>query len=150
MFKGKKNNLTLPQPSASINNLLSFFFFNNLWKHSTSTRVSLRRYQRRYIAQQFSQEAQVQNLGPKNKNTNQQLAGICGSVKSDRHWYDFQDWINPVNNIEHAQKYFRLMKNIIRRQLLDDEKCNTRECRKENLLKKLSTPNFAEDTAEDL
>jgi len=61
-------------------------------------------------------------LGTKNKNTNQQLAGICGSVKSDRHWYDFQDWINPVNNIEHAQKYFRLMKNIIRRQLLDDEK----------------------------
>ena len=52
-------------------------------------------------------------MGPKNKNTNQQLAGICGSVKSDRHWYDFQDWINPVNNIEHAQKYFRLMKNII-------------------------------------
>ena len=110
----------------------------------------MRRYQRRYIAQQFSQEAQVQNLGPKNKNTNQQLAGICGSVKSDGHWYDFQDWINPMNNIEHAQKYFRLIKIIIRRQLLDDEKCNTRECRKENLLKKLSTPNFAEDTAEDL
>ena len=91
-------------------------------------------------------------MGPKNKNTNQQLAGICGSVKSDGHWYDFQDWINPMNNIEHAQKYFRLMKIIIRRQLLDDEKCNTREHRKENLLKKLSTPNweFAEDTAEDL
>ena len=80
------------------------------------------------------------NLGPKNKNTNQQLAGICGSVKSDGHWYGFQDWINPMNNIEHAQKYFRLMKIIIRRQLLDDEKCNTRECRKENFLKKLSTP----------
>ena len=89
-------------------------------------------------------------MGPKNKNTNQQLAGICGSVKSDRHWYDFQDWINPVNNAEQAQKYFRLMKNIIRRQLLDDEKCNTRECRKENFPKKLSTPNEAEDTAEDL
>ena len=132
MFKGKKNNLTLPQPSASINNLLSFFF-NKLWKHSTSTRFSLRRYERRYIAQQFSQEAQGQNVGPKNKNTNQKLAGICGSVKSDGHWYGFQDWINPINNTEHAQKYFRLMKIINNK---DDSFSTTRNVTQESIQRK--------------
>ena len=60
--------------------------------------------QRRYKAQEFEQESQFQHLGTENNNTNQQLAGICGSVKSDGHWYGFQDWINPINNTEYAQK----------------------------------------------
>ena len=79
-------------------------------------------------------------MGTKNENTNQQLAGICGYVKSNGHWYDFQDWINLINNTEHAQKYFWLMKIINNKDDSFSTTRNAREYPKENFLKKLSIP----------
>ena len=138
MYKGEKNNLMLPQPLASINNL--FFFKEQYLKTLYSYSVSWRRYQRRWIAQKSAQETQVQNVGTYKNNTNQQLAGFCASVKSDGHWYGFQDWINPINNTEHAQKYFRLMKIINNKDDSFSTTRNAREYPKENFLKKLSIP----------
>ena len=42
--------------------------------------------------------------------TNQHPTSICASVKSDGRCSGFQDWINLINNTEHMDKLFSLMK----------------------------------------